>query len=87
MKDNGIYCTFHYVPLHSSPFYEKNYRKVDLPITTNLALRLVRIPLWLGIEKDLDYLIENFLRFYKIFSNFRKFVKILENFLKFSKTF
>ena len=65
MKDNGIYCTFHYVPLHSSPFYEKNYRKVDLPLTTNLALRLVRIPLWLGIEKDLDYLIENFLRFFK----------------------
>lgn len=51
MKRAEINCVFHYVPLHTSP----NGRLVGradggLPVTTDLADRLVRLPLWLGLE-------------------------------------
>lgn len=50
MKAADIGCVFHYVPLHSAP----NGRLVGrahgfLPVTDNLADRLVRLPLWLGL--------------------------------------
>ena len=58
-----INCTFHYVPLHSSPFYKKYYKSIELPITTEMASRLVRIPLWIGIEESIDYIFKNFEKF------------------------
>lgn len=52
MKAEGIHCVFHYVPLHSAPYGQKIGRAVDgLPVTTDLADRLVRLPLWLGLEE------------------------------------
>jgi dTDP-4-amino-4,6-dideoxygalactose transaminase len=45
-------CVFHYVPLHSAPFGLKAGRVGgDLAITTGLSERLVRLPLWLGLEE------------------------------------
>jgi dTDP-4-amino-4,6-dideoxygalactose transaminase len=59
MKAEDIHCVFHYVPLHSAPHGQKIGRAADeLAVTTDLANRLVRLPLWLGLENDLDYLIE-----------------------------
>jgi dTDP-4-amino-4,6-dideoxygalactose transaminase len=50
MKDRGISCLFHYVPLHSSPFGQKAGRcHGTLMVTEDLASRLVRLPLWLGL--------------------------------------
>ena len=47
----GINAVSHYVPLHGSPAGLR-YGRVDapLPVTTDLAERLVRLPLWLGLE-------------------------------------
>jgi dTDP-4-amino-4,6-dideoxygalactose transaminase len=54
----GIQPVFHYVPLHSSPFGRTIGRPVgDLPQTTAAGERLVRLPLWLGIEEHLDRVI------------------------------
>lgn len=51
LKEAGIGAVFHYVPLHSSPFGEKAARSHgDMSNTTNLSERLVRLPLWLGLE-------------------------------------
>ena len=38
---------FHYVPLHTSPMgAEFGYKKGDLPVTEDLAERLVRLPFY-----------------------------------------
>ena len=59
MKAEDIHCVFHYVPLHSAPQGLALGRAVgDLTVTTELADRLVRLPLWLGMEDHLDSVIE-----------------------------
>lgn len=51
-------CVFHYVPLHSSPAGRKYGRAAgDLPVTTEFAARLVRLPLWVGLTQNLESLI------------------------------
>jgi dTDP-4-amino-4,6-dideoxygalactose transaminase len=54
-----IQPVFHYVPLHSSPFGQAAGRAVgDLPVTCSVSERLVRLPFWIGIEDQLEYVIE-----------------------------
>jgi dTDP-4-amino-4,6-dideoxygalactose transaminase len=59
MKQNRINCVFHYVPLHSSPAGKKYGRTFgDLSVTDDVSDRLVRLPLWVGLDtkrcKDLS---------------------------------
>jgi dTDP-4-amino-4,6-dideoxygalactose transaminase len=43
---------FHYVPLHSSPAGRRFGRAHgDLSLTTSLSQRLVRLPMWLGLNE------------------------------------
>jgi len=52
LKQDGIHCVFHYVPLHSAPEGRKVGRAHgDLTNTITLSDRLVRLPLWLGLEE------------------------------------
>lgn len=52
LKQNGIHAVFHYVPLHTSPMgYKFGYRQGDLPITEDLAARLVRLPMFYELTK------------------------------------
>ena len=52
LKENGIHAVFHYVPLHSSPAGMRFGRAHgDLSLTTSLSERLVRLPMWLGLER------------------------------------
>ena len=58
MNDEGISTVFHYVPLHSSPAGLRFGRSSgDLAITEDMADRLVRLPLWVGLEKVQDRVI------------------------------
>ena len=58
MRQKGISTVFHYVPLHCSPAGEKFGRSHgDLPVTVDLAERLVRLPLWVGLEEQIDRVI------------------------------
>ncbi|MFV1976480.1 MAG: dTDP-4-amino-4,6-dideoxygalactose transaminase [Candidatus Scalindua sp.] len=58
LAEDGIGAVFHYVPLHSSPMGKKVGRiHHQLPNTENLSERLVRLPLWLGIEDHLPLVI------------------------------
>ena len=54
MRKHGIYCVFHYVPLHSAPAGRKFGRFAGEDIyTTKESERLVRLPLYYGLsEKD-----------------------------------
>ena len=51
MKGLGIGCVFHYVPLHTSRAGRKFGRQDrDLTVTEELSKRIVRLPLWPGLE-------------------------------------
>ncbi len=51
LKAQGIHCPFHYVPLHSSPGGKRFGRSIgDMRHTNDLSDRLVRLPLWVGLE-------------------------------------
>jgi dTDP-4-amino-4,6-dideoxygalactose transaminase len=53
MSAEGIATSFHYVPLHSSPAGREFGRSAgDLPQTQQLSHRLVRLPLWAGLDRD-----------------------------------
>ena len=53
LKREGIGAVFHYVPLHLSPMGEKyGYRAGDLPLTENLAGRLLRLPLYVELSEE-----------------------------------
>jgi len=53
MKENGVQCTFHYVPLHSAPAGIKfgRFDGVD-EFTTSESERLVRLPLYYNMNSD-----------------------------------
>jgi dTDP-4-amino-4,6-dideoxygalactose transaminase len=59
IKAQNVNCVFHYVPLHSSPYGRKVGRvSGSLSTSEDLADRLVRLPLWLGLNDDQDRVIE-----------------------------
>ncbi len=52
LKKQDINAVFHYVPLHSSPGGQKYGRPHgDLVITNDLSDRLLRLPLWVGMDE------------------------------------
>jgi dTDP-4-amino-4,6-dideoxygalactose transaminase len=59
LKSKGIGAVFHYIPLHSSPFAIKSGFEIsEMPYTNALANRLVRLPLWHGLEKKQSLVIQ-----------------------------
>ena len=51
LKNAGVHAVFHYVPLHSSPAGRKFGRTAGaLPVTEDLAERLVRLPLFFNLD-------------------------------------
>ena len=59
LKKQGIGAVFHYIPLHDSHMGKK-YGRIsgELQHTHELSERLVRLPLWLGMEDDLAWVIQ-----------------------------
>ncbi len=54
LKEKGIGAVFHYVPLHTSPMGLRTSRSNGaLPVTEDLSGRLLRLPLWVGLEAHL----------------------------------
>ena len=54
MKRDGVNCVFHYVPLHSAPQGRLVGRSHNnLAITDDLSERLVRLPLWVGMDEQM----------------------------------
>jgi dTDP-4-amino-4,6-dideoxygalactose transaminase len=59
LRAKGIHAVFHYVPLHSSPAGKKYGRAHgSMASTEDLSARIVRLPLWLGLEDHLDRVID-----------------------------
>ncbi|NMY43549.1 dTDP-4-amino-4,6-dideoxygalactose transaminase [Pseudomonas sp. WS 5013] len=60
MRARDIGTVFHYVPLHSAPAGQRYGRAHDgLEVTQSVAERLVRLPLWVGLESDIDEVISS----------------------------
>lgn len=58
LHERGVHTVFHYVPLHSSPAgtrFGRAHEGMDTTVTT--SERLVRMPLWIGIENHLEAVI------------------------------
>jgi len=63
LKSQGIQTVFHYVPLDTSPMGQKVARTAgDLTVTHTLCDRLVRLPLWPGLEEHLAEVIEKIIQ-------------------------
>lgn len=62
LKKQDIYPVFHYVPLHSAPTGLARARTHgELRVTEEMAERLLRLPLWLGLESYQSRVIESLL--------------------------
>jgi dTDP-4-amino-4,6-dideoxygalactose transaminase len=63
LRADGIHAVFHYVPLHDSPAGKRFGRASgSMAVTRSVADRLVRLPLWLGLENRQDEVIDSCLR-------------------------
>ena len=60
LKEKDIHAYIGYMPLHSSPMGQRfGYKADDLPITEDLASRIVRLPFYTELQgKSLDYCIK-----------------------------
>lgn len=55
MKGHGIMSPFHYIPLHSSPAGRQFGRSCgDMPVTEQVSDTLVRLPLYFGLEAEMQ---------------------------------
>jgi dTDP-4-amino-4,6-dideoxygalactose transaminase len=59
LNERGVNAVFHYVPLHSAPAAERYARAPgNLEVTDRVSARLVRLPLWAGMEPaDVDHVL------------------------------
>lgn len=59
LKECSIHAVFHYVPLHSAPA-GRAIGRADSPltVTSDLSDRLLRLPLWIGLEAYQDAVIQ-----------------------------
>lgn len=59
MRERGVQTVFHYIPLHSSPAGQQLGRTAgSLDVTNDISNRLVRLPLWLGLEPQLEAVLD-----------------------------
>jgi dTDP-4-amino-4,6-dideoxygalactose transaminase len=60
LKQYGVQATFHFVPLHSSPYGQKRlgYKEGDFPITERVSDSLIRLPLYPELSMEqVDYIL------------------------------
>lgn len=58
LKQRGIAAVFHYIPLHSAPAGKLHTRvHGGMKNTDTLSERLVRLPLWVGLEEHIEKVI------------------------------
>ena len=65
LKANKIYAVFHYISLHSSPFYKEKAGDVSLPVSDYYSDCLVRLPLFYELaEAEQQLIIAKIIEFY-----------------------
>lgn len=70
MKERGVACTFHYVPLHSSPIgIQKGRLGSQMTVTNSISECIVRLPVWPGLETQQEFIIDKCIESLMILSN------------------
>lgn len=65
LKKNGVLSVFHYVPLHSSAYSQKNFGEFSLPSTEDLSSRLMRLPMFYSLkQEEVDVITDLIIAFY-----------------------
>lgn len=65
MKELGIGCSFHFLPLHQAPAFAE-YKTPRLPVTEYIGQRVVTLPLFPGLSlKDVEYVCQKVKEFGK----------------------
>jgi len=60
LRARNVQAVFHYIPLHSSPAGKECGRTHgELRVTDDISDRLVRMPLWLGLESELEHVLRS----------------------------
>jgi len=68
MKDRGIGCVFHYVPLHNSQFGNSRMDpSLELKVTQKISESIIRLPLWIGVNNQM--VAKSILAFYESANN------------------
>jgi dTDP-4-amino-4,6-dideoxygalactose transaminase len=66
LKNKGIQAVFHYLSLHSSPFYKDKHDGKTLPNSDRFADCLVRLPFYYDLsEREIEYICEEIKKFYQ----------------------
>jgi dTDP-4-amino-4,6-dideoxygalactose transaminase len=68
LRARGVQASFHFVPLHSSPYGSKvlGYRPEDLPITELVSQSLVRLPIYPDLlPEEQDFVVEAIHHFFR----------------------
>ena len=50
LKEKGIMAIFHYIPLHSSPFYKEKYEGEELPNCYTYSRQILRLPFFYSLK-------------------------------------
>jgi dTDP-4-amino-4,6-dideoxygalactose transaminase len=65
LKANGIYAAFHYLSLHTSPYYHERHDGRVLPNTDRFADCLLRLPMFYELtEAQVDFITQTILQFF-----------------------
>jgi dTDP-4-amino-4,6-dideoxygalactose transaminase len=61
LRERGIGASFHFIPLHSSPYGKKlGYKEEDLPITEMVSRTLIRLPIYPDLKSnEMEYIVES----------------------------
>lgn len=67
LNSYGIQAVFHYLPLHSSPYFTGKHDGRPLPNTDNFANCIVRLPFFYGLKKsEISFIVEKVGEFFKL---------------------
>ncbi len=61
LREKGIGASFHFIPLHSSPYGKRlGYKDKDLPITEMVSKTLIRLPIYPDLKpKEMEYIVDS----------------------------
>jgi dTDP-4-amino-4,6-dideoxygalactose transaminase len=65
LKDEGIQAVFHYLPLHSSPYYKDKHDGRTLKNTDHFSDCIIRLPFFASLtEKEIDIVVKSVKEFF-----------------------
>jgi len=65
LLNRGIHAVFHYLSLHSSPYYQSKHDGRQLPNCDRYASTLIRLPFYFALtDSEIDYIVEAIQDFY-----------------------